>query len=124
MQTPTTTTATVTPDPDAPVDVDLAVIELEIAQAQNRVVELTAMRRVLIAFAERAKLAAAAPGDDGSPNVTVDELAERWRCSDKTVLRRLAEGRIPGARRVSPKRNSPWKRIPLSGVIAYERGQE
>lgn len=52
--------------------------------------------------------------------MTTKEVASRLKVSPATVVRWLAQGHFPNARRVGPARNSPW-RIPVCDVEALEQ---
>lgn len=54
-----------------------------------------------------------------SPYVTIRELAEYWRVSQKQIRRRLAEGRLIGLR-LGPR----ICRISVASARAFERGSE
>lgn len=51
---------------------------------------------------------------------TVQDLAQKWRVSDRAIQKWLAEGAFPNAYKVGLGKNSHW-RIPYSDVLAFEQ---
>ena len=51
---------------------------------------------------------------------TVSQLCERWQCSQKPVLKAIAEGRLQ-AFQLTPGAKRPSWRIPEDAVTAFER---
>jgi excisionase family DNA binding protein len=56
-------------------------------------------------------------GIDGKV-LTVDEVSKILRVHPRTVARRCADGKIPGAYKTGDARNSHW-RIPQKGLDQY-----
>jgi excisionase family DNA binding protein len=51
---------------------------------------------------------------------TVQDLAQKWRVSERAIQKWIAEGSFPNAYKVGLGKNSHW-RIPNADVLAFEQ---